>query len=208
MAINRAYTIDNVETKKFIELKLDDDFKALVGAAEACGIWLCWGGSGSGKTTLTMLLAKMLAKNYKVAFDSLEMSISKALFEALKKARLQEVKKNILILDRESIAELKERLRKKQAPKVVIIDSLQYTELTKSEYKALKEEFAHKHLFIIISHADGKEPLGALAKFIRYDADVKLRTEGYKAFAVSRFGGGEPYIIWPEAAAKYWAEIK
>ena len=208
MAINRAYTIDNVETKKFIELKLDDDFKALVGAAEACGIWLCWGGSGSGKTTLTMLIAKMLAKNYKVAFNSLEMSISKALFETLRKAKLNEVKKNILILDRESIADLKERLRKKQAPKIIIIDSLQYTDLTKSEYKAFKEEFAHKHLFIIISHAEGKEPKGALASFIRYDADVKLRTEGYKAFATSRFGGGEPYTIWPEAAAKYWADIE
>lgn len=206
--INRAYSIDNVESKKFIDLKLDRDFKALVGAAEANGIWIIWGGSGSGKTTFTMLLAKVLAAHYKVAFNSLEMGISKALLQVLKFVLMELVKKNFKILDRESIPELKERLRKKQAPRVIIIDSLQYADLTKKEYKELKEEFGHKHLFIIISHADGKEPLGALAKFVRYDADVKIRVEGYKAFATSRFGGGEPYVIWPDGAKNYWVDIK
>lgn len=206
--INRAYSIDNVENKKFIELQLDNDFKALVGDAGSTGIWICWGPSGSGKTSFTMDLAKVLARSLKVAFDSLEMSISKALLNVMQAKNMREVKRNFLILDRESIEELSIRLRKKQAPKVVIIDSLQYADMTKAQYKAFKAEFAHKHLIVFISHAEGKDPAGAVAKFVRYDADVKIRVEGYKAFAVSRFGGGEPYVIWPEEAAKYHGDIK
>ncbi|WP_417366819.1 ATP-binding protein [Flavobacterium beibuense] len=208
MAINRAFTIDNIENKKFIELKLDTQWQDFVGSAEASGVWIIWGESGSGKTTLTMLLAKQLAHHYKVAFNSLEMGTSKALKTVLDAVNMKSVKRNFLILDRENIDDLKERLRKKQAPKVVIIDSLQYADLTKKEYKALKEEFGNKTLFVFISHAEGKQPKGALASFIRYDADVKIRVEGYKGFSTSRFGGGEPYVIWAEEAAKYWVDIE
>lgn len=81
------------------------------------------------------------------------------------------------------------------------------TGLNKQEYIALKEEFKNK-LFIFNSHADGKEPKGSVAQFVRYDADIKVRVEGYKAFPASRFGGGEPFTIWDKGAAEYWMDIK
>ncbi|MDV6170202.1 ATP-binding protein [Flavobacterium sp. DG1-102-2] len=206
MPVKRAWSVDNVVNKKFFEIPLPEVWERFIGKPEASGVWIIWGESGSGKTALTMAAAKILAMIFKVAFDSLEMGTSKALYDAIIKYNMREVKKNFLILDRESIEDLKIRLRKKQAPRVVIIDSVQYADLTKSQYKALKEEF-YNVLFIFISHAEGKLPKGALAGFIRYDADIKIRVEGYKAFPVSRFGGGEPYIIWPEGAAQYWADI-
>jgi replicative DNA helicase len=208
MEINRAYSVDNIESKKFIELQLDKIWEVFFGVAVASGVWIIFGESGNGKTALTMQIAKALAHRQKVAFNSLEMSTSKALVDAVRTHKMSEVKKNFIILDRESIEDLKIRLRKKQAPSVVIIDSLQYADMTKKQYKELKEEFQKKVLFIFISHADGRKPKGALAEFIRYDADIKIRVEGFKAFAISRFGGGEPYVIWPEAAAKYWIDIK
>lgn len=70
-------------------------------------------------------------------------------------------------------------------------------------YIALKKEFPNK-LFIYISHADGKEPDGKLAKQIRYDSNVKIYVDGYIASCNSRYGGGEPYTIWEEGAARVW----
>jgi hypothetical protein len=55
-----------------------------------------------------------------------------------------------------------------------------------------------------VSHAEGKEPKGNVAKSVRYDAFVKIWVEGYKAFPQSRFGGGNEFVIWPAGAQKYW----
>ena len=64
-------------------------------------------------------------------------------------------------------------------------------------------------LFIFISHADGKNPEGSLAKFVKYDADVKIRVEGYRAMCLSRLGGDkEPYTIWEQGAAQFDLKIK
>jgi len=207
MAINRALSVDQILNKKFIELYLDKEWKATLGEPEASGVWIIWGNSGNGKTRFSMMLAKCLAQVGRVAYNTLEEGARKSFQKNVKECRMHEVKKNFIILNREPIEALRERLSKKQAPRFVFIDSLQYTELKKSQYIALKEEFPNV-LFIFISHAEGKEPKGALAGFIRYDADIKIRVEGYRAFPVSRLGGGEPYTIWPEAAAKYWADIQ
>jgi len=59
-----------------------------------------------------------------------------------------------------------------------------------------------------ISQAKGPLPKGALADDIMYDVDLKLRVEGFKLFPDGRLnGGGEPFVIWPQRAAKYWKEI-
>jgi hypothetical protein len=77
--------------------------------------------------------------------------------------------------------------------------------MTYNDYKTLRSLFPQK-LFILISHAEGKNPAGRVAKSIKYDAFVKIWVEGYRAFAVSRYGGGEPYTIWDEGADEYWIE--
>ena len=47
---------------------------------------------------------------------------------------------------------------------------------------------------------------------MRYDSDVKIRVEGYKAFVTTRYEdpdkgeGGADFIIWEQGAAEYWAE--
>ena len=61
---------------------------------------------------------------------------------------------------------------------------------------------------ILISQATGKEPKGELADFARYDVDMKIRVEGYKAFPEGRLnGGGHPFVIYPKKAAEYWGDI-
>ena len=96
----------------------------------------------------------------------------------------------------------------KKSPDIIFIDSLQYTGMTKISYKALKTTFPNK-LFIFNSHAEGKYPYGTLGNFVRYDADIKIRVEGYKAMCLSRLGGDkEPYTIWQQGAADYELKIK
>ena len=48
---------------------------------------------------------------------------------------------------------------------------------------------ANVDFFIFISQADkaGKDPAGSVAKHIRYDADIKIKVEGYKAFVTTRY---------------------
>ena len=208
--IKRAVSIEDMLRKNFETIPLTGKWAEFMGIPEANGVMLVYGHSGNGKTSFLMQLAKELSKHGKVAYNTLEEGARYSMKQAIITTGLDDsadARKNFVILDREPIAELKNRLRRHKSPKFVIIDSFQYTGLNKAEYIALKEEFKNK-LFIFNSHADGKEPRGSVAQFVRYDADVKIRVEGYKAFPTSRFGGGEPYVIWEKGAADYWMDIK
>ncbi|MDZ4210431.1 MAG: hypothetical protein U1C59_01805, partial [Methylotenera sp.] len=114
-------------------------------------------------------------------------------------------KQNFILLDRESIADVRSRLRRQKSPGVVVIDSLQYTGITYAEYRKLKNEFPRK-LFIFISHSEGREPAGRVAKAVRYDANITIRVEGFRAFCNGRYGGGETFVVWDEGSIKYWQE--
>ena len=117
--------------------------------------------------------------------------------------REEEVKKKLIILDREPMEQLEERLRRRGSPGIVIIDSFQYSGLNYKTYKEFKERHPKK-LFIFISHAEGLHPAGRSARKVEYDADVKIMVSCFKAWCKSRFmeRPGEPYVIWEEGAAK------
>lgn len=117
---------------------------------------------------------------------------------------MADVARRFIILDREPMNVLSERLKRKKSPSVVIVDSFQYSGLTYAGYKQLKEEHPGK-LFIFISHAEGRRPEGSAAKKVEYDADIKIFVEGFKASCKSRFMDrpGVPFIIWEEGAIKY-----
>lgn len=201
--IKRAYCIDDFERMKFKDFAWGDEWIALFGDTELAGCWLVWGNSGNGKTSFALQLCKHLANNgVKCIYNSLEQGRSKSLQKQIALTRFEN-KKNFTVLDREPIAEMKERLRRRRSADVIVIDSIQYTLMKYSDYQALKEEFPNK-LFVYISHANGKEPRGATATSVRYDADVKLWIEGYRAFSMSRLGGGTYYNIWPQASAAYY----
>lgn len=208
MQIKRAVSVDEILKKKFIEIPFEDHWLKLLGVPEANGVWIIWGLSGNGKSRFSMMLARELTKYGKVAYNSLEEGARKSMAKNVRDCKMDadDVKKNFVILDCEPIEELKIRLRKKKHPRFVFIDSFQYTGLNYKQFKQLKEEFRDV-LFIFISHAEGKLPEGAIAKKVQYDADIKIRVEGYKAFPMSRMGGGEPYTIWPEQAKIYWMDV-
>lgn len=200
---DRAISIGQLLRKKFKTLPFEGEWKEAVGIPERNGIWLIWGNSGNGKTRFALMLAKELAKYGKVTYDTLEEGARLSFQRAIREADFHLPPGRFTILNREPMKDLVKRLQKRKSADFVIIDSLQYSFLNRRTYFELKQQLPNK-LLIFISHAAGKEPDGDLAKKVRFDADVKIFVEGYRAFITSRYGGGEPITIWRSGAYKYY----
>lgn len=205
--MTRAVSVDQLLKKKFKTLDLSKPFADSLGVPESNGSWIIWADSGNGKTSYCMQLAKELAKFGKVVYNTLEEGARKSMQDAMIRHNMKEVSRNFQVLNRESMPDLIERLSKRKSPKFVFIDSLQYSGLTKAKYFKLVNDFPSK-LFIFISHADGKQPDGRVARSVRYHCDVKTFIQGFKASSISRMGGGQDFIIWEQGASEYWGDIK
>jgi hypothetical protein len=208
--INRAYSVSNVLSKKFNPLEFTGEWEATLGKPDKTFSAIIWGASKNGKTEFAIKLAKYLTNFGKVAYNSLEQGVSPTMQDALNRNHLDTIGNSFILLDREPFDDLIVRMSKPKSPDFLFIDSVQYTRINKDQYYQLKELMVKKKKGIIwISQAKGKLPKGALADDIMYDVDLLLRVEGFKVPEIeSRFkGGGEPFVIWPERAAKYWKEI-
>lgn len=208
----RAISNKNVMSARFATAAFDGAWLASFGRPELRGTWIIYGGSGSGKTTFTLQLCKYLTKFCRVAYDSLEQGLSLSLQRAWERVGMDEVGSKIILLNKEGLKDLRERLVRKQSPDVVVIDSVHYLwGVSVRDLMKLKDDFPQK-LFVYISHEKGGMPDGKLAIKLRYDADIKARVEGYKAFVTTRYEvsekgeGGADFVIWDEGAEKYWID--
>lgn len=203
---NRVWDAKNVLDCEFDGMSFDGKWKEVFGQPERAHSWIIFGQSSSGKTTFNMQLAKYLSQFEKVLYNSLEEGLSASIKSAYKRAGI--TRKDRIMLVQEDTESLITRLKKHKSPNIVFIDSIRYTKMKWSDYQDFCARFPNK-LFIWVSHAKGKEPKGALAEDIRYDAFVKIYVEGYRAFVSSRFnsGGDSTMDIWEEGAAKYWGEL-
>lgn len=208
MNLKRAISVHQLTQMKFDIMEFEDEFRDSLGQPERSGAWLIWGQSSNGKTRFSMKLAKYLTQFGKVAYNTLEEGARLSFQLAVQDNNMQSCGNKFIILDGESYEELVERLSKKKSPDIIIIDSIQYSGLDRRTYKQLKAKFKKK-LFIFISHAKGKLPEGRLATSVMYDADLKIRVEGFKAFPAGRLnGGGEPFTIWEKGSSEYWNNVK
>ena len=208
----RALSNRNMCDAKFEVAGFTGEWLATIGKPELRGAWIIFGESGSGKTHFALqLLAYLTRFADKVAYDTIEQGYSLSFQNSWNDANMGELGSKVVILDKEQIPELRERLRKRRSPQIVVIDSITaLVGFTRATFASLMAEFP-AHLFIFIAHAEGGKPYPAVARHVRKLAEVKLRVEGFKAFPTTRFatseGGGEPYVIWPEGAARYHADI-
>ena len=208
--MRRAISNKNVLTAKFEVAEFDGEFLASFGKPELRGAWLIYGGSGCGKTTFVMQVCKYLTRFRRVAYNSLEQGLSLSLQKTWERVGMQEAGSRIILLNKEQLKDLRVRLKKKQSPDVIVIDSVHYLRrFNMDQYQNLRDEFPDK-LFIFVSHEKDGMPKGMMAQNIRYDADIKIRVEGYKAFVTTRYEvpelgeGGSDFVIWEEGANKYW----
>ena len=210
--MGRAISNRNVLTAKFEVAEFDGDFLASFGKPELRGTWIIYGGSGCGKTTFVMQVCKYLTRFRRVAYNSLEQGLSLSLQKAWDRVGMEEAGNKIILLNKEQLKDLRVRLQKKQSPDIIVIDSVQYLRrFNMDQYQNLRDEFPNK-LFIFVSQEKGGQPKGMMADHIRYDSDVKIRVEGYKAFFTTRYEvpekneGGADFTIWEQGAQAYWVE--
>ncbi len=211
---NRAIPVSQLQNMRFDEFEeLPPEWAAHLGDLPECtGVWFIYGDKGNGKTNYSMMLAKQTSREKKTAYNSLEEGTRKSFALAVKRHSMGQIKRNMFLpLNKEPLDELIERLRSKsRPPKVVFIDSLQMSLLNKRTYVALKNEFAHKVLFIFLSHEQNGKPKGDFAEFVAYDADIVIRVKWFKALVEkTRYeNGGAPIVIYEKKAKEKWAEIE
>lgn len=201
-----AKGVREVLSMKFDTFPFSGAWYDAFGTPERRGIWIIWGNTGSGKTSFVMQLCKELCKYGRVAYDSLEEGACLTMQNSLKRFNMQEVSGKFLLLDVEPIDQLCLRMKRQKSPDFVVIDSLQYTQLTYAQFIKIKEAYRNK-LIIFISHASGTNPDGRVAKKVAFDAALKIYVEGKRAFSKGRFIGPVGHFdVWPEEAAAYYGE--
>lgn len=211
--MRRAYSNNNVLTARFILADFRGAWRDHLGLPALRGMWFVYGKSGSGKTTYCLQLAKYLTEFVrKVAYNSLEQGLSPAMQQAWKRAGMAECGNHIMLLDREPLPELRNRLAKKQSPDVVFIDSVMYLEdAPASELIALRHEYPSK-LFVLIGQERNGDAYNSKQIKLKHDADIKVRVVGGIARCETRYStedgyGGADYIAFEARKKKFNAEM-
>jgi Predicted ATP-dependent serine protease len=200
----RAYSIKDILNKKYETLEFKGIWEKAVGKPQKAAIWFVMAPPKSGKTTFTMMLSKYLTNFLRVAYNFIEEGTEMTTQKVLIRLNMEEVSGKMIVIEKEPFDELVIRLKKHKSPSVVVIDSIQFMELTFKQYKYLKETFPTK-AFILVSHMEGNKPDGNAAVRMWRDADVTFKIEGFRAFPTSRYGGeGTPIDIDAEKAEAYW----
>lgn len=186
---------------------LSDRFKASFGELTEAFKMIVWGESANGKSNFLMQFLREILHVGKTLYISLEEGTEKTMQNlALRHLNVEEHTGKIEFADEGmTYPELVIKLKKKKSPKIIVIDSVQYWDITYPQYKELKKLFPKK-AFIFISHSNGKLPDGTLANKIRYDVSIKVRVEGFIAFVASRYGGNKNFVIDEKLAKKYWSK--
>lgn len=201
--LKRAFTPEEIAATKFKVLDFSDEWLRHIGRPDQRIRMIVHGASGQGKTRYILKLAKYLTQFGKVYYNSYEEGKSQTLKKAIIESNIvNEVPRGSLIFgDQDSFDDMLRRMKNRNSPRFLFIDSTDYMNLTKEQYQTLHEELPTKGI-ILISWSTGKEPKTAAAKAIYYMVDIKVRVHEFRAFCRSRYGGIEPFIIWPE----YWAD--
>lgn len=193
--------------KVFTELPFEGRYADSFGFPEDNFSMLIWGGSGNGKTEAEVIICKELTKHGNIYFNSTEQGISRSLQTAWLRNAMEEVDGKIQIAHKESYDTMITRLKRKKSAKIVFIDSIQHSGISYEMWKSLRAMFPKK-IFVMISHAQGKEPKGASAQAIRYDVDIKSYVDCFVLYPDSRFGGGKPFMIYEEGYRRKMARKK
>ena len=201
--IRRAMSVDNVMQSKYKTLPFEGKWKDGIGCPEITGSWVIMGPPKNGKTSFAMMLSKYLTNFLNGAYNSIEEGNSLSIQEAMKRVSMDEVSGKLVFLDKMPIEEMEEWLKMRNSPDFLVIDSIQFADMTWVQYKRLKECFTDK-IFIFISHIEGRQPEGSVAKRIYKDANVTFMVEGFRAFPRGRYGGGASIDVSEELADAHW----
>ena len=207
--MGKAISNRDVAAARFETVPFEGEWLAAIGRPELRGSWLVFGQSGSGKTTFALQLARYLSRFARVAYNTLEQGLSLSFQSAWIRTGMEEAGSAIVVLDKEPLSQLRQRLAKRRSPQVVIIDSLTALPgFTRKDYLSLVGGFPGK-LFVFLAHERKGLPDPAIAETVRRLSEVKIYVEGFRAHISSRYAcpergeGVSDYIIWRQGADEY-----
>jgi len=207
--MGKAISNRDVAAARFETVPFEGEWLAAIGRPELRGSWLVFGQSGSGKTTFALQLARYLSRFARVAYNTLEQGLSLSFQSAWIRAGMEEAGSAIVVLDKEPLSQLRQRLARRRSPQVVIIDSLTALPgFTRKDYLSLVGGFPGK-LFVFLAHERKGLPDPAIAETVRRLSEVKIYVEGFRAHISSRYAcpergeGVSDYIIWRQGADEY-----
>lgn len=203
----KVLTLKQLLAKKYEYLEdLPKEILESLGRLVMGFVMIIWGESGNGKSNFVMQVLQRLVKYGNVLYVGLEEGHQATMQRiAAEHFSLEDSAKIKFANHTMNYAALMAVLKRKKSARIVVIDSVQYWNITVEDYKELKETFPKK-IFIFLSHTKGKNPDGKTADKIKYDSDIKIFVQGYVAFIRSRFQGNKPYVIWEQGARKYWGK--
>lgn len=199
----RAFSPKEVLAKTYDTLPWAGEWARAFGYPAYNETWLIHGPSASGKSSFVMQLSRELCSYGTVLYMSYEEGVSQSFQKRLERFKMNEVQGRFRIATSDTIDELTARLKKAKSPKFVVIDSFQAAGFTYEDTKRLRAAFPKK-CFIFISWEDKGQPFGKPAKKLKYDAGVKVRVSGFKAYCQGRFTpeAGAYYPVWLEGILK------
>ena len=123
--MERAISNKNMMNAKFEVADFTGKWLASIGKPELRGAWIIYGESGCGKTHFALELLKYLCGFVgRTAYDTVEQGKCRSFQNAWKDAAMHEVGTRVIVLHKEQIKELRERLQKRKSPNVIVIDSI------------------------------------------------------------------------------------
>lgn len=175
--ITPVLSAKELSEKQFNLIQLKGIWAEFIGQPEFGFSLSIYGLPGQGKSTFAILLAKYLTENHgKVLFNSSEEKHSKTLQNKL--LRLNAVNDLILISSNSTAAELREQIKNRPSP-FVIIDSVDHMKASAEDIENLKKEFS-KVSFILI-HQSTKDGKQKGSNEFTHNADIVVRVENGKA---------------------------
>ncbi|MGL4907946.1 MAG: ATP-dependent serine protease, partial [Bacteroidales bacterium] len=109
--MKRALSVADFEKFSPKVMPFEGEWLAALGQPEMSGSWLVYGDPKNGKTSFLLQLCKYLCEFGRVAYNTLEEGLSLSFKNAIQNAGLSSVGGKLILLDKEPIPELKERLR-------------------------------------------------------------------------------------------------
>lgn len=198
--LNNTYsTLNDLPSAKKAGRALCGEFEAAIGLPEIGFRMIVWGPSGNGKTTFVVKLCKALSELGRVYYNSTEQGEGRSIQKVLEQCQVRDCKPGSFVLgNKDTYAEMVEKIGKpRQKTRFVVIDSVQYMDITKKQYQELVDAFPHISFILISWEATNKEPLGVHARAIRYMVDIKTYVQKGVAVSASRFGATLPYRVMP-----------
>jgi hypothetical protein len=199
--MGRSIGVNTLLSKRYTTIPLAPEWIDVIGLPEVGFKQLIWGKPGQGKTTYTLQLCKELARHGKVYYNSIEQGEGKSLQDVVRLVDFSECSGSVVFGDKDTFDEMVEKLKKNRA-RFVVIDSLDYINLTTEQYKQLVAFFPKKCIIIITWEGSGGNPKSSYAQSIRYMVDIKTRIHAGVAVSNSRFGATKPHQIFGEQVAK------